>query len=151
MDCPTQTGASCPFGSRWDGRACVYREVIQKLVCPAGTRREGQLCVIRDVSRLPAEPPVAEGEAEGAPGRRGSPPARGAQRGVVSFNSIPSSQVYLDGHWLGQTPIMRWSLDAGRHTVLFVHPERGRKVRSFELSPRQHKTIAVRLDDPAGP
>jgi serine/threonine-protein kinase len=66
------------------------------------------------------------------PERAPQPPASG----VLKVRTRPYSDVYLDGHRLGQTPLVT-ELKPGRYTLVFKHPGR----------PSQRKTITVRGGD----
>lgn len=65
--------------------------------------------------------------------------------GTLNINSIPVSNVILDGRPLGQTPRVGISVPPGSHTVVFVHPEHGRKVRSANVKAGKSVTVAVRF------
>lgn len=65
--------------------------------------------------------------------------------GKLNINSIPVSNVILDGRPLGTTPQIGVSVPAGAHTVVFVHPQHGRKVRSVTVSDGGVATAAVRF------
>ena len=94
----------------------------------------------------PAPRPFAGGGApRPAPAPRAQPPIpppAGARRkplaptgqGTLNINSIPVSNVILDGKPLGATPKGGLNVSAGPHTVVFVHPEHGRK------GPRRHRS-----------
>lgn len=71
------------------------------------------------------------------------PAASGA--GKLNINSIPASTVILDGRPLGSTPKVGVSVGAGSHTVVFVHPQHGRKVRQVNVTPGGTATAAVRF------
>lgn len=47
-------------------------------------------------------------------------------RGMLRVSSLPSAHVVLDGRPIGMTPKLV-PVSAGEHTVLFVHPELGRR------------------------
>jgi hypothetical protein len=72
-------------------------------------------------------------------------PAAPAGQGVLNINSIPVSNVILDGKPLGATPKGGLKVSAGPHTVVFVHAEHGRKVRSVTVRPGETATAAVRF------
>jgi hypothetical protein len=65
--------------------------------------------------------------------------------GRLNINSIPASNVILDGRPLGQTPKIGISVSAGSHTVMFVHPEHGRKIQSVRVKAGGTATAAVRF------
>ena len=68
-----------------------------------------------------------------------------AGKGTLNINSIPVSSVILDGRPLGTTPKVGIKVSPGAHTVVFVHPEYGRKVRSVSVSAGGTATAAVRF------
>ena len=66
-------------------------------------------------------------------------------QGTLNINSIPVSNVILDGKPLGPTPKVGIKVSAGAHTVVFVHSEHGRKVRGVNVKPGEAATAAVRF------
>jgi serine/threonine-protein kinase len=72
-------------------------------------------------------------------------PVAAAGNGTLNINSIPVSNVILDGRPLGTTPKAGLSVAAGAHTVVFVHAEHGRKVRSVNVPAGGSATAAVRF------
>lgn len=77
------------------------------------------------------------------PGPGPAPAAAGD--GTLNINSIPVSNVILDGRPLGTTPKVGLKVSAGNHTVVFVHAEHGRKVRSVKVPAGGSATAAVRF------
>jgi serine/threonine-protein kinase len=77
------------------------------------------------------------------PGPGPAPVAAGD--GTLNINSIPVSNVILDGRPLGTTPKVGLKVSAGTHTVVFVHAEHGRKVRSVKVPAGGAATAAVRF------
>lgn len=73
------------------------------------------------------------------------PEAAPSGNGTLNMNSIPVSNVILDGRPMGTTPKVGVSVSAGAHTVVFVHPEHGRKVRSVSVPAGGSATAAVRF------
>lgn len=71
--------------------------------------------------------------------------ASSAAKGTLNINSIPVSQVILDGRPLGTTPKLGVSVSAGKHTVVFVHPEHGRKSSTVNVTAGGTATAAVRF------
>ncbi len=65
--------------------------------------------------------------------------------GTLSINSIPPSNCILDGRPLGMTPKAGISVSAGTHTVVFVHPEHGRKSASVTVKAGESKSVGVRF------
>jgi serine/threonine-protein kinase len=72
-----------------------------------------------------------------------SAPAAG--QGTLNINSIPQSNVLLDGRPLGKTPKAGVSVAGGSHTVVFIHPEHGRKQVVVTVIPGRAATAAVRF------
>lgn len=72
-------------------------------------------------------------------------PGAGAA-GNVSFNSIPpGAAVLLDGRPVGRTPLAGISVPAGSHSVVFIHPEKGRKSAGVTVKPGQRTGVGVRF------
>jgi serine/threonine-protein kinase len=70
-------------------------------------------------------------------------PASGAA-GTIGANSIPISNVLIDGRPMGATPV-RLSVAPGRHSVVFLHPTLGRKSVSVEVTAGKAAVAAVRF------
>ncbi len=71
------------------------------------------------------------------------PPATG--NGTLNINSIPVSKVILDGKPLGSTPKPGISVPAGTHTVVFIHPEKGKKTISVTVKAGETKPAAIKF------
>jgi serine/threonine-protein kinase len=71
--------------------------------------------------------------------------ASAAGQGTLNINSIPQSNVLLDGRPLGKTPKAGVSVSGGSHTVVFIHPEHGRKQVVVTVIPGRAATAAVRF------
>ena len=71
------------------------------------------------------------------------PPATG--NGTLNINSIPVSKVILDGKPMGSTPKVGISVPAGSHTVVFIHPDKGKKSVSVTVKAGETKTAAVKF------
>ncbi len=63
----------------------------------------------------------------------------------LNINSIPVSSVILDGRPIGTTPKIGLTVSAGTHTIVFVHPEKGRQVKTLTVTPGGTGTAAVRF------
>ncbi len=63
----------------------------------------------------------------------------------LNINSIPRANVVLDGRPLGMTPQIGVSVSPGSHTVVFVHPELGRKVASTSVKAGGTSSVGVRF------
>jgi serine/threonine-protein kinase len=85
----------------------------------------------------PAHRPVAAAPAAAAAAVGG--------KGVLNINSIPVSKVILDGVPKGTTPVIGVKVSPGTHTVVFMHPEHGRKVRAVTVQAGKTATAAVRF------
>jgi serine/threonine-protein kinase len=84
----------------------------------------------------PTPKPVAE---------KPTPAPAAAGKGTLNINSIPVSNVILDGKPLGQTPKVGVSVSPGPHTVIFVHPEHGRKAKSVTVEAGKTAAAIVRF------
>ena len=69
----------------------------------------------------------------------------GGPGGTININSLPSSKAILDGRPVGNTPVMGLPVDAGPHTVTFVHPKYGKASVSVRVTPGQTAVAAHRF------
>lgn len=102
------------------------------------------------VAAGPGPAPRSGGGAAPAPAPGPAPAPRtdtqaAAAMGTLNLNSIPVSNVILDGRPLGPTPKVGISVKAGPHTIVFVHAEHGRKVRTVNVPAGKTVTEAVRF------
>lgn len=74
-----------------------------------------------------------------------SKPAAATNEGYLNLNSIPVSSVIVDGRPLGRTPITAVKLPEGPHTVVFVHPDLGRKIQTAIVPAGGRATASVRF------
>ncbi len=69
--------------------------------------------------------------------------------GTATFNSAPWSMVIVDGRALGPTPVVRYELAAGSHTVVFdcsaCEPPT-RRSREFEVESGENEKVTVRFE-----
>jgi serine/threonine-protein kinase len=72
-------------------------------------------------------------------------PSRATSGTLLNMNSIPVSNVILDGHVLGSTPVIGRAVSPGSHTVVFVHPDGKRKIVSTTVGAGERKTAYVRF------
>jgi hypothetical protein len=118
--------------------------------CDVKARRAGFLPFVQKVTFSDDEPEqvvkVVLNRGGGGGGHiapRTPPPTPGGS-GSISVNSIPVSAVLVDGRPVGKTP-NRVSVSAGRHSVVFIHPQKGRKAVSVVVQPGQNAVAAVRF------
>ncbi len=78
-----------------------------------------------------------------ATGPTTAPAATGGSK--LNINSIPMSNIILDGKPLGSTPKMGVAVSPGSHTVVFVHATHGRKVQQVNVAPGQSATAVMRF------
>jgi hypothetical protein len=71
--------------------------------------------------------------------------AQPAAMGTLNINSIPVANVVLDGRPMGSTPLVGLSVSPGPHSVVFVHPEKGRKAAGTTVHAGGTSTVAVRF------
>ena len=71
-------------------------------------------------------------------------PAASTAGATLNINSIPRSNVLLDGRPIGQTPKIGVSVSAGPHTVVFIK-DGERKTASVTVPAGGNKTVAVRF------
>jgi serine/threonine-protein kinase len=97
-----------------------------------------------------AAPSTPRPSAPSAPAAPAAPvekpaPVAASGKGTLNINSIPVSNVILDGKPLGQTPKVGVSVSPGAHTVIFVHPEHGRKAKSVTVEAGKTAAAIVRF------
>ena len=63
---------------------------------------------------------------------------------TITMNSIPASKVVLDGKPMGNTP-QTASVTPGTHSVMFIHPEKGRKSVSVTVKAGEKKPVSVKF------
>ncbi|HOU94612.1 MAG TPA: hypothetical protein PLU22_26355, partial [Polyangiaceae bacterium] len=80
----------------------------------------------------------------GKPGGGGQQPAGGGGQCKVAVNSNPIATAVIDGRPLGKTPASA-TVSCGPHTVIFIHPEKGRKVVTVNATPGKPAVAAVRF------
>jgi hypothetical protein len=71
--------------------------------------------------------------------------AQPAAMGTLNINSIPVANVVLDGRPMGSTPLVGLSVAPGPHSVVFIHPEKGRKASGTTVKAGSTSTVAVRF------
>jgi serine/threonine-protein kinase len=133
-----------------------YEEFKQDISFQDGKAEETFVIDLYEKGKKPAPAPASGGKtaAGGAlPEKtpKETPPSgdkggkdTGAQ-GTLNMNSIPVSNVILDGRPLGTTPKVGVSVPAGKHTVIFVHAELGRKSSVVNVPAGGNATAAVRF------
>lgn len=95
------------------------------------------------VAPSPAAPPV---RTPTAPSEPKAPVAAVTPSGTatLNINSIPRSNVLLDGKPIGQTPKIGVTVSAGSHTVVFIKDDE-RKTSTITVPEGGNKTVAVRF------
>ncbi len=89
---------------------------------------------------VPPEPVNSGGPAQPPP-----PPAA-EQTGMINANSIPPSNVLIDGKPQGQTPVTGVKVAVGGHSVVFKHKDFGVQSRSVTVVAGKTATVAVKFD-----
>ncbi|NOZ00944.1 MAG: protein kinase [Deltaproteobacteria bacterium] len=64
---------------------------------------------------------------------------------VMTLNARPWAEVFLDGRNLGRTPIIGLDTTAGRHVVVFRHPELGERTYRRDLEDGQVFNLTANL------
>jgi serine/threonine-protein kinase len=105
---------------------------------PSGPRQKPALRAT-EPERAPAAPTVAH-EPTPAP----AVPEPSVEYGFLTLDTTPWSTVTVDGKVLGQTPIVRAKLPAGRHSLLLVNGERNLST-SYQVTIEAGKTSSRRL------
>jgi serine/threonine-protein kinase len=83
---------------------------------------------------------------DGEPAAAAPDPAPAAASfGTLNINSIPSTTVIVNGKTLGRTPRMGLKVKPGTQSIVFIHPEKGKKQTMVEVPAGDTKTVAVRF------
>jgi hypothetical protein len=124
-----------------DGQA--EKTFIVNLMLPSAERERE-----RDATPSPTPRPhagVVSPRPSPAPSPAPAPaPGGGGGHATLNFVSDPPANVVLDGRPLGKTPKSA-SVPAGNHTVLFIHPEFGRKAKSIPVAAGKNATVKVKF------
>lgn len=72
-------------------------------------------------------------------------PTRAVGGALLNLNSVPISNVVLDGRPVGSTPLLGVQVSPGPHSVTFVHPELGRRSATIEVGLGERKAVVVRF------
>jgi hypothetical protein len=64
---------------------------------------------------------------------------------LVSFNSLPPSNVFIDNVRIGATPILKTRVKPGAHVAQFVQGD-AKKSKSFACKPGELKVVAISLN-----
>lgn len=70
-------------------------------------------------------------------------------KGKLTLTSNPPANVILDGRPLGRTPKLGYPASVGNHTVVFVHPERGRKGTVVRVLAGKTTRVSAKFDEAA--
>lgn len=97
----------------------------------------------RPSTPTPKAPSPAPVTAKEPPAEPKAPAPSG--KGTLNINSIPVTNIILNGKPLGQTPKVGVSVNPGSHTVIFVHPEHGRKAKTVTVEAGKTATATVRF------
>jgi hypothetical protein len=102
-----------------------------------------------DPAPSPAPATFSGGRASPSPGPSPAPapaaaPASKGGNATLTFASKPDSMVIFDGRPLGKTPKSA-TVPPGQHTVVFVHPEHGRKAKTVNVTAGQKATLTVKF------
>ena len=105
------------------------------------------------------EAPAPRGVTKKTPSRSAPPPAKkpvaaeppaapaaapSGDKAILKLSSTPPANVIVNGRPLGQTP-KAVRVSPGPQTVVFFHPQFGRKVMSANLAPGETKSLSAKL------
>jgi serine/threonine-protein kinase len=93
------------------------------------------------IPTAPTAPPTSTNTATATATTATPPPAGNA---TLTMNSIPISKVVLNGRPLGNTP-QSAQVPPGSHTVMFIHPEKGKKSVTVTVKAGEKKGASVKF------
>jgi hypothetical protein len=139
LDLPKTVEVPSEGGCRVEATREGYKDLVVELEFDAAEAEKTFKLALAPVGVEPA------GRRPTKPGPGGSrKPAPAAGGGTISVNSIPPSNVLVDGRPIGKTPT-RVNVTAGRHTVVFMHPQKGKRSRSVNVKSGQNAVAAVKF------
>lgn len=80
-----------------------------------------------------------------APAPKPAPVAAAGGGATLDLSSMPRAAVVVNGRPMGMTPLKGVQVQPGRQTIVFVHPDLGRKVASANLAPGARTTVGVKF------
>lgn len=92
-----------------------------------------------------ADKPEAKKAADAKADTKNAGATPAIEGGTLNINSIPMANVVLDGRPMGSTPLIGLKVSAGPHSVVFIHPEHGRKASGTTVKAGGSATVAVRF------
>jgi len=66
--------------------------------------------------------------------------------GQLELDSDPPSEVYIDGHLIGRTPIARYYAESGPHTLEFKHPDHPSITKNIDVQSKGRMKIRVQFE-----
>jgi serine/threonine-protein kinase len=98
---------------------------------------DGHKSIFNTSIATPKESAPKESSVESAPAS--------AAFGTLNINSIPSTTVIVNGKTMGRTPRMGLKVKPGTQSIVFIHPDKGKKQTMVEVPAGDTKTVAVRF------
>lgn len=102
-------------------------------------------------ARAPQQPAATPRAAQPGPAPRApqpvaAPAAAGANMGFLRINSRPWAQVFVDGKFVGNTPLLNAPVPAGKHKIKLVNPDmKMNKVFTLQVQAGRPTTKLVEL------
>lgn len=103
-----------------------------------------------DKAEAPAPTPPPEPASGTASSSNATAAAEPAGTGTINANSLPPSNVLIDGRPQGQTPVTGVRVPPGSHTVVFKHKDFGVQSRSVTVVAGKTATVTVKFDVSGG-
>jgi hypothetical protein len=94
------------------------------------------------VAQKPAVASAAKAETS-APAKTSVASSSGSA--TLDLNSTPRAAVVVNGRPMGMTPLRGVHVQPGKQTIVFVHPELGRKIASANLAPGARTAVGVKF------
>ena len=134
------------YGDAMSRRAALEAEIARERAAAARERDEGLAAQARAEEAARAEQAArAAASAPETPPPPAAPPYEPSGTATLNLNSIPVSNVVIDGRPFGRTPQVGVAVTAGTHEVTFLHPELGKKSVVVEVKAGETRTAAVKL------
>ncbi len=96
---------------------------------------------------LPAAGPVkrAQSSDDSSSGSASASNSGAATMARLSINSIPVSDVFINGKSVGHTPLRNLAVPPGTSAIIFVHPKLGKRRTDVSLEPGQKRVVTKKF------
>ena len=114
-----------------------------KHVASASSKSEPSVKASRSTHAAAAPAPAVASTKAAPAAKPAAPVASGAA--TLDITSTPRAAVVVNGKPVGMTPLKGVKVASGKQTIVFVHPDLGRKVASANVAPGGRSSVGVKF------